>query len=61
LGLSVEQIPQVIGKAEKARNGMNGLEGTFMRPMHVRKERKGQARSYSLSMNPKHRRPYAAN
>ena len=24
-----EQIPQVVGKAEKTRNGMDGLEGNF--------------------------------
>jgi hypothetical protein len=29
---SEEQIPQVIGKTEKARNGMDGLEGSFTRP-----------------------------
>jgi hypothetical protein len=34
--LSEEQIPQVIGKTEKTRNGMDGLEGSFTRPRQVR-------------------------
>jgi hypothetical protein len=34
--LSEEQIPQVIGKAEKTQNGMDGLEGSFTRPRQVR-------------------------
>jgi hypothetical protein len=33
---SEEQIPQVVGKTEKARNGMDGLEGNFTRPRQVR-------------------------
>jgi len=33
---SEEQIPQVIGKTEKTRTGMEGLEGNFTRPRQVR-------------------------
>jgi len=33
---SEEQIPQVIGKTEKTRNGIDGLEGSFTRPRQVR-------------------------
>ena len=33
---SEEQIPQVVGKTEKTRNGMDGLEGNFTRPRQVR-------------------------
>lgn len=29
---SEEQIPQIVGKTEKTRNGMDGLEGSFTRP-----------------------------
>jgi len=33
---SEEQIPQIVGKAEKARKGMEILEGNFTRPRQVR-------------------------
>ena len=33
---SEEQIPQMVGKTEKTRNGMDGLEGSFTRPRQVR-------------------------
>jgi hypothetical protein len=39
-----EQIPQVIGKAEKARNGMEPLEGNSTGPRHVWRLRSSWAR-----------------
>jgi len=35
---SEEKTPQVIGKTEKTRNGMDGLEGNFTHPRQVRSD-----------------------
>ena len=35
LSVSEEQNPQVIGKTEKMRYGMDGLQGNFTRPRQV--------------------------